>query len=399
MRKKKNKDIYFDGAANTPVDPRVFKAMKPYLDGTLWGNSHGVHSYGISALTAVEKAREDIARALSVSPAEVFFTSGATESNNWVLTSIVYQIRSATGRNRIVVSTLEHSSVTSACKRLEQADFEVCYVPYKSNKADQLRAFSCFVDDNTALVVYMGVNNETGEVNKINLIGQLAHEHGAYMLSDMTQYFSLGGETSLAQFDYIDYFSFSAHKIYGPTGVGCLIARHGTFTTPLIIGGSQERGMRSGTHNVAGIIGCAEALKLCQEEDNKKHYLHLQAMLIWGIRELNHKYDTHIQFNYSSPLYQHYNIASINLSSIKLFDDAASYLSNYGIACSAGAACNVEDDGPHPSHVLLEMGIPEEQISSCVRISFIKTSTEEEVQKFLKVLEEIIIDTRRESND
>lgn len=399
MRRKKNKDIYFDGAANTPVDSRVFKAMKPYLDGTLWGNSHGIHSYGRDSLTAVEKSREDIAEVLSVSSTEIYFTSGATESNNWVLTSIIYRIKEMTGRNRIVVSKIEHSSIISACKRLEQVGFEVCYVPYKSNKKDQLDAFSYFINDNTALVICMSVNNETGEVNKINLIGRLAHEHKAYMLSDMTQYFSLGGETSLAQFNYVDYFSFSAHKIYGPTGVGCLIARDRAPIAPLIIGGSQEQGMRSGTHNVAGIVGCAEALKLCQKEDNRKHYLHLQAVLLWGIKELNHKYDTHIQLNYSSPLYQHYNIASINLSSIKFFDDAASYLSNYGIACSAGAACNVENDGPHPSHVLLEMGVPEDQISSCVRISFIKTSTEEEVQKFLKVLEEIIIDTRSAQND
>lgn len=390
MRRRK---IYLDGAANTPIDKRVLKAMKPFLAENSMGNSHGIHEDGIRAMQAVEEARQKIANNLHVMASEVYFTSGATEGNNWVLKTLAFH-NDHPYRNKIVISAIEHSSILSQISDLEKLGMTVVLVkPEKSGRV-AIKALKKAITKDTLLVCVMAANNETGIGNNIENIGQYAHTMGALMMADCTQLFAYGdGYMNLGKlYPHVDYFTFSGHKIYGPTGTGCLIARNAKPLYPFMSGGSQERGLRGGTHNVAGIVGLGKAVELLAHENHKEHYNQLFSYFMGEITRLNKDYEINLHLN-AEPSFK--NIVNLNCSSFKLCDDVASLLSLYGVECSAGAACDIQDDpnaDPRPSHVLMAMEIPKDEIPKSVRISFTKYTTKKDIKYLIKVLSTIAED-------
>ncbi len=387
------KAIYLDSAANTCVDRRVFTAMKPYLSQKFMGNAFATHSFGIKASMAVEYSRQQVAELFRVATTEVYFTSGATESNNWVLMGLALnelkkKNKGVKYRNKIVCSSVEHASVLKVCKFLEQLGFNVSYI-----NPDSYDKFKKLIDNQTLIVCCMAVNNELGTLYDVNKIAKIAKKHNAAFLCDCTQLVSYGGEHLDLQYLYpdVDYFTFSAHKIYGPTGVGCLIARSGAPLYPYIIGGSQEQGLRGGTTNTAGIVGLGRACSLMKGKDYQPFYERMYDRLILLLQE------KHIDFTLTVPKNKnvdHFNIISLRINNIQN-DNFATTLALYGAAVSAGSACDNDHVGVfNPSHVLTTLNLSNEQIKRTIRISLNKFTTVKDLKRFVRILEEAIQDEK-----
>ena len=380
------KAIYLDAASNTPLDKRVFQAMAPYMRSDFVGNSHSVHDYGIRARRVLEKARDKISEVTGFSAREVLFTSGATESNNWVLKSLAMHelFEEKQPKKHLVVSAIEHASVLNTCKQLEKMGFSITYVQPNKNGVITTKNVKQALRFNTLLVCVMAVNNETGVQNPVNNIGAAAHKNKSLMMCDCTQLLSYGGGYCRLRQSMpdVDYFTFSGHKIYGPTGTGCLIASANAPIYPYISGGGQEFGLRGGTTNTAGVAGLGEALYLIAHENYKSFYEKLYNYLI---EQLN---KNHIPYKLNC-IPDHKNIISLNFSPFMNDPELASLLSNYGIACSAGSACDTNKNSDIenlPSHVLVALGIPKQEIFNTVRISFSKYTTKHDIDAFIRVL-------------
>lgn len=405
--KKIIKDIYLDSAANTPVDKEVFSAMRPYMTGGFVGNSHSIHKRGVAASQVVENARQSMAVCLGVQPGEIFFTSGATEANNWVIKALALRELSLPEnkrKNHILCSTVEHSSVLNTCKSLQNLGFNVEFFNCDSTGKLTVKNIRGKVTPKTLLVCALAVNNETGVVNDIEDIAHYVYKTNkeTRVLCDSTQLIPLGRKGIKKSFDlarlypHVDFFTFSAHKIYGPEGVGCLVARSDTKLPALLNGGAQEQGKRGGTHNLPGIVGMAKALQLVVNNSLSEHYYSLYNYAYMCIMELNEKYGLSIKIN-GKP--SSYHIMNINCSSIGTFADLSSTLASRGIDCSPGAACGEEetDDEIPASHVLLAMGLSKEEAHASVRISFSKYNTTQDIKTLFKILENII--KERKKND
>jgi len=385
---RRRKQVYLDGAANTPLDRSVIKAMRPYMSPSFCGNSNSAHKHGAKADAAVHQARKTIAKALDVQPDEVFFTSGATESNNWAIKALALaELAKPEGerKTRIIVSAIEHASVLAACDSLKPLGFEIVHVqPMPTSGAIPVSSVKKGLrKDKTLLVCCMAVNNETGVANAVDEMAKAAHAAGALMLVDFTQAMALGDGTIKIgrQCPHADFLSFSAHKIYGPTGVGCLIKRHDVLLPPLLSGGFQEGGIRGGTHNVAGIVGMAEAVRLLSSSSEMYHFYERTAErlleLIGGLGNLN-------------VIPDHPNIMSIDFSkSIAYPGTVADAFASKGISVSAGAACSLNGDEQLPSHVLQAMGLPEDRILCTVRVSFTKFTKDADLKAFAKAASEL----------
>ena len=380
----KKKIIYLDSAANTPLDKRVFSAMKPYLSESFMGNSHAIHPYGIKALQAIEEGRETIAKITGYNASEIYFTSGATESNNWVLKSLalheLYEEKNP--KLHMVVSAIEHASVLNTCKQIEKMGFHITYVQPNKDGVIQPKDIRAAIRFNTLLVCVMAINNETGAKNSINAIGEIAHKNKSLMMSDCTQFLTYGGKHMCLKsiIPNVDYITFSSHKIYGPTGVGCLIVRKRAPIYSLITGGSQEQGLRGGTSNTAGIVGMCAAYKLMAENNYVGHYTSLYDYLINKLTYYNIPYKI-------NGCVAHKNIINLNFSAFTQDSDLASTFAIYNIACSAGSACDVSQGGDQaPSHVLTAMKIPEQEIHNSIRVSFSKYTTKKDIDSFIEVV-------------
>ena len=387
------KQVYLDGAANAPIDKRVIKAMRPYLKPGFCGNSRSAHRYGAVADRAVYSARLCISKCLGVGEDEVLFTSGATESNNWAIKALAMAELAKPAkerRTRIVCTATEHASVLAACDSLTPLGFEVVRVAPSINggvaSADMRKAIK---GGPTLLVCCMAINNETGAYNPVDVIAKFAHDAGALCLCDVTQAMSLGGRTIDfgANYPNVDMLSFSAHKIYGPTGVGCLIKRRGVELPPLLSGGAQEFGLRGGTDNVAGIVGMAEAVRLLAEDDGLEDaYTNILGLFYRECgKALGH--EPHMT---AYPVHR-------NIVSLRLDDDldypgpsVADAFAAKGIAVSAGAACSNGPEGQELSHVLSSMGMDERSIRHTVRVSFTKFTRKGDIKAFAKALSELM---------
>ena len=385
---KKKTGVYLDGAANTPLDKRVLKVMKPFLKEDFIGNSHAIHDFGINALVAIEDARNKIASALKLKPGEVYFTSGATESNNWVIKSVAINSLINNTRKHIVCSAIEHASVLKACQEVEKWGIEVTYVKPNAKGKILARSIKKALRPDTALICVMAVNNETGCVCEADQAAAYAKKQKTLSLIDITQLVGYGGKYMEIgkTFPHGDFFSFSAHKIYGPTGVGCLIARKDITLDPFIIGGAQEGGKRGGTSNTAGIVGLGEAVRLLHDNTSADLYFEgLYNYLKKGIIKLGGKLNA---------IPDHKNIVSICMADVLHEESLAASLALCGIAVSAGSACDAEHDdifGPlNPSHVLDAMGLSEDEIRNTVRVSFTLYNTTKDIDELLKALEELI---------
>ncbi len=371
--------IYLDYAATTPVDPGVIEAMLPYFRDT-FGNPSSIHSFGRQARSAVEDAREKVASFLGAKPAEIIFTSGGTESNNFAIKGVAWANRKK--GNHIVTSAIEHHAVMEPCHFLEREGFEVTFLPVDSRGFVDPQDVAKAITGRTVLVSIMHANNEIGTLQPVTEIGKIARERGVCFHTDAVQTF--GHMPFNVDELNVDLLSLSAHKLYGPKGVGALFVRQGTRLEPHMHGGEQEGKRRASTHNVPGIVGLAKAVELAEkamaEEDTR--IMALRNRLIRGIFD---KIDR-VRLN-GHPEKRLAN--NVNVS-MEYCEGEAMILSLdlMGIACSTGSACS--STSVEPSHVLRAIGLSVEETRGSLRFSLGRYTQEQEIDKVLEVLPRIV---------
>lgn len=375
--------IYFDHAATTPVDPRVFEKMKPYFTEN-FGNPNSQHAYGRRTVTAVDDARDTVARLIGAKPNEIYFTSGGTESDNWALRGAAHAY--ANKGKHLIVSAVEHPAVLSAAKELQKEGFEVTFAAVDEYGTVDLAKLKEAIRPDTTLIGVMTANNEIGTLQPVREISALARERGILFFTDAVQ--AAGAMPLNVREPGADMLSFSGHKFYGPKGVGVLYVRSGLRIGKLIAGGHQERSMRGGTTNVPGVVGLAEAFRLANEEmaQNNAHVAALRDRFISRVlREIPYvKLNGHPKNRL--PNNANFSFRYIEGESLLFSLDLA------GIAVSSGSACS--SGSLEPSHVLLATGLPEGLAHGSIRFSFGKENTAEEVDFAVDKLKEIVVRLR-----
>lgn len=373
--------IYLDHNATTPLAPEVFEAMKPYLTEE-FGNASSIHGWGQQAKAAVEEARESVAQLLGAQPGEIVFTSGGTESDNTAILGAVEAARTHGGAKHVVTTAIEHHAVLYTMRALEQRGIPVTYVPVGSAGVVDPEAVERALTPDTVLVSVMHANNELGTVQPIAEIAAIARERRITFHTDAVQ--SVGKIRLDTQPLGVRLLSLSAHKFYGPKGVGALYVRKGTPLRPLMYGGHHERDRRPGTENVPGIVGLGKAAELARERlDGEATRLHeLRDRLEKGL--LQAVPDIHLNGDLSRRLP---TTTSISFDGID-GEGLVISLDLRGIACSTGAACS--SGSLEPSHVLSAIGKTREQARSTIRFSLGKTNTPEEIDYVLKVIPEVV---------
>jgi len=375
--------IYLDHAATTPTRPEVVKAMLPYFTDA-FGNPSSIHSYGQEAKGAVEEARTKVSELIGARSEEIVFTSGGTEADNFALKGVANANKHK--GNHIITTSIEHHAVLEACKFLEKRGFQITYLPvdkYGLVDPDDVRKA---ITNKTILVSVMHANNEVGTIEPIEGIGKIAKEAGICFHSDAVQ--TVGHIPVNVDKLKVDLLSISAHKLYGPKGVGALYVRKGTKLVPLMHGGEHEKRRRAGTENVPGIVGLGKATELAGQEMGKEaeRLAYLRDKLIKGLGE---KID-HIRLN-GHPTKRLPNNVNVSVD----FVEGESMLLNLdleGICASTGSACSSAN--LEPSHVLLAMGLPPEQAHGSLRFSLGRENTEADVQRVLEVLPGIVTKLR-----
>jgi len=368
--------IYMDYHATTPMDPRVFEAMKPYFLETFGNAASRNHSFGWEAEEAVEKSRKQIASLIGATAKEIVFTSGATESNNLALKGVAEMY--AEKGNHIITAATEHKAILDTCKRLEKHGVRVTYLPVQTNGLVDLEQLQAAITDKTILISLMYANNEIGVIQPIAELGKIAKSKGVLLHTDATQ--AVGKVPVNVIKDNVDLMSLSGHKMYGPKGVGALYVRRKSprvQITAQMDGGGHERGMRSGTLNVPGIVGLGEACALCQaempEESKRMAFLRdklrdkLQSELdetyINGALDVNH-------------LGEHRLPNNLNIS-FAYVEGESLLMGINDIAVSSGSACTSAT--LEPSYVLKALGAGDDLAHSSIRFGLGRFNTEEEV--------------------
>jgi len=367
--RRNDQPIYLDYQATTPMDPRVLEAMMPYFTYK-FGNPHSrSHSYGWEAEEGVEKARGQVAKLIGADEKEVIFTSGATESNNLAIRGIAefYKDR----KNHIVTTVTEHKCVLDTCRHLEQQGFEVTYLPVQKNGLIDLDALRAAVTDKTVVVSIMAVNNEIGVIQPLAEIGKICREKKAFFHTDAAQ---AAGKIPLdVEAMNIDLMSISGHKIYGPKGIGALYVRRKPRVrlVPLIVGGGQERGFRSGTLPTPLCVGLGEAAEIAMKEMDaeSKRLAKLQARMLKG---LNDKLtDIHVNGDLDHRIPGNLNIGFAYVEGESLM------MGIKGLSVSSGSACT--SASLEPSYVLRALGVEEDMAHTSLRIGLGRFTTEQEV--------------------
>jgi len=378
------KRIYLDHAATTPLDERVFDAMRPYLSDT-FGNASSVHWFGQQAKAALETSRETIARAIGAEPGEVLFTSGGTESDNFALRGVAYAARK-NGKTHLITSAAEHHAVLETCEALAREGFEATFLPVNFHgmvDPDEVRQA---LKDSTFLVSIMHANNEVGTVSPIREIAEHAHARGVIVHTDAVQ--SLGKiPVNVRDLD-IDLMTLSAHKMYGPKGIGALYVRRGIEIEPLLHGGGQEMGRRPGTENVALAVGCARALMLTVADMDvesarlKRLRDHLEARLRSTFPDI-------IVNGHPTACLPH--ILNVSFGNRRISLEGDMLLVNMdlrGFALASGSACT--SGSIQPSHVLLAMGCDEQTAKATLRFSLGRSNTQEQINDAVDALREVV---------
>ena len=370
--------MYFDHAATTPLDKEVLLAMTPYLT-ECFGNADSPHSFGRNAMKAVDLSRDKIAELIGAKPNEIYFTSGGTESDNWAFMGGARAKRKE-GKTRVVLSAIEHHALLFSASELEKEGFEVVYLPVNTDGEVEETALQNAINEQTAIVALMYVNNETGVMQPVQKACELAHQHGALFFTDAVQ---AAPHLKLNVKELgVDMLSFSGHKFYGPKGTGVLYIKNGTRVEKLIGGGEQERGMRGGTLNVAGIVGLAKAYEIAVRdmEINHEKIKNLSNLFLEKLQQIDGVKTNGNRAN-----------AIPSVVNINLGVENTAFLYNMdlrGVALSAGSAC--ASASIKPSHVLTAMGLDETQAGQSVRFSFGKTNTEEEILRCAEWTKELV---------
>ncbi len=371
--------IYLDHAAATPLRREVLETLREAQE-TLFGNASSIHTAGQQAKRMLEDSREQVAASIGADPVEIVFTSGGTESDNLALRGTARALRRK--GDHIITSSIEHHAVLNCCKSLESEGFRLSYIPVDPSGVLNVQSLLRELRPETILISVMLANNETGTLQPVSEIGKIARERGIVIHTDAVQ---AVGKIPVDVNDLgVDLLSLSAHKVYGPKGVGALYIRKGTPIEPILFGGHHERGMRPGTENVPGIAAFAAALRLATEEleETRCRLRKLRDRLWTGISE---RIDL-VRRN-GSPERTLPNILNVSFDGI----EGESLLLNLdllGIAVSTGSACT--SGSTEPSHVLLAMGIPPRTAEGGIRFSLGRDNTESQIDKVLEVLPEVV---------
>ncbi|WP_300978338.1 cysteine desulfurase family protein [Flavobacterium sp.] len=369
--------IYFDNASTTMMDEEVLFTMLPYFK-ELYGNASSSHKFGLNISKEIEDSKQKIADLINSDSKEIIFTSGATESINTILKSV---LNSSNERNQIITVSTEHSSVLDTCEYLEDNGLDIVYLPVQQNGLIDLETLKNIIGPKTLMVCVMLVNNETGVIQPIKKITEIAHQNGALMFTDATQ---AVGKIKVDVIDLdIDFMAFSAHKFHGPKGIGGFYLKKQLLKdfNALIHGGKHQDGLRSGTLNVTGIIGFGKACEIASNQiDNHNSVYELKKLLEIELLKIE---DSFINGDLENRIYNISNICFPDIDS----NIAINMLNN--ICVSNGSACSsalIE-----PSYVLKAMGLSREDANSSIRFSLSKYTTEEEVIILIRKLKEIIM--------
>ena len=376
--------IYMDNHATTPMDPRVLETMLPYF-GKIFGNAASRnHQFGWEAEQAVDLAREQIAKLIGCTAKEIIFTSGATESNNLAIKGIAEMYREK--GNHIITQVTEHKAVLDTCKKLEKQGYEVTYLPVQEDGLISIEALKAAITDKTILVTIMYANNEIGVIQPVQEIGKLCHEKGILFHTDAVQ--AVGKIPVNVQTDNIDVLSLTAHKIYGPKGVGALYVRRRNprvQITEQINGGGHERGMRSGTLNVPGIVGLGKACEIAGEE------MAAETARLTELRDyLRAKFEKALDYIHVNGNMDHHLPGNLNMSFVHVEGESLLMGIN-DIAVSSGSACTSAT--LEPSYVLKALGLGDDVAHSSIRFGLGRFNNKAEVDyvsdKVIKVVQHL----------
>lgn len=380
------KKIYMDYAASTPVDPAVFDAMRPYFSEK-FGNPGSVHSFGQEAIVAVDIAREHIAKAIGADFRQVIFTSSATEANNLMLRG---------SSQKIIVSAIEHESVLETARNLGRTGTEVVYIPVGSDGIIDLEKLKNAIDERTTLVSVMYANNETGVVQPVQKIAEIVKDFKrAHAQKNAEPAYPLLHTDAAQAFQFldcngaalgVDAMTFSSHKIYGPKGAGALYIKNAKLLTPLITGGGQEFGVRSGTENVPAIAGFAKAVGLALEDQKSEaaRIVGFRGRLWDGIKKIVPQAELNVNFMKNCLP----NMLNIYFPGHEA-QDILTKFDLKGLAASSGSACRSR--ALEASYALQAMGYSAERAKSSIRFSFGRPTTEQEVEEALAIISETFL--------
>ena len=378
-------DIYLDNSATTKLDKEVLKEMLPYLQEN-YGNPSSVYRIGREN-KAIEDARKQVAKVLNANTEEIYFTSGGSESDNMALKGVAFANQDK-GRH-IITSKIEHPAVLDTCKELERHGFEITYINVDKNGIVDLKQLETSIREDTILISIMFANNEIGTIEPIKNIGRIAKQYNILFHTDSVQ--AIGNIKIDVKELGIDLLSLSAHKFYGPKGIGALYVRDGINFRKYLNGGHQERNKRAGTENVAGIVGLGKAITLAYNnfEDKNKYLYNLRTYLINEIK--NNIPDIRINGDIEKRLQGNINISVNGVEA----DNILTELDKRGIFISTGSACTT--GSIESSHVLKAIGLSDTEAHSSIRISLGKYNTKDELKHFSKELKEIIENLRKYS--
>lgn len=378
--------IYLDYAATTPCDPQVFEVMRPYFTEK-FGNPSSIHSFGQEAKKAMEDSRSILADFLGAKPEEIVFTSGGTESSNFALFGVTGALEKK--GNHIITSQIEHHATFEPCKVLEKRGFALTYVKVDKNGLIDTDDVRKAITDKTVLISIMHANNEIGVIEPIAEIGKIAKEKGIAFHTDAVQ--TVGHIPTNVNELNVDLLSLSAHKFYGPKGVGALYIRKGTRINRLLHGGDQEKGRRASTSNVSGIVGLGKAIELCKEKmaEEAEFQRGLRDVLIKGLMDKIEK-----SYLNGHPAMRLPNNVNISFEYIE-GESMLLHLDMLGIAASTGSACT--SSSLEPSHVLLAIGLPHEIAHGSLRFTLGRWTKKSDIDYVLEVLPGIIDRLRKMS--
>jgi len=381
--------IYLDHTATTPLDPRVAETMQEF--GTLtFGNPSSIHSFGREARTALEQARSGIAASLGARPGEILFTGGGTESDNLAIAGSARAARRR-GRDGIITTAAEHHAVLESCRRLAEEGFHVTVLPVDDHGLVTPAQVAAAVTERTALVSVMHGNNEVGSVSPVREIADIAHTRGALMHTDAVQ--TVGKIPVDVSALGVDLLTFSAHKLYGPKGIGVLFVGRTVEIDPLFFGGGQERGTRPGTENVAAAAGCARALALALEEMGTEPQ-RLSLLRDALQQELTRRFPA-LRVN-GHPAHRLPHILNISFDGRLQQMEGEMLVMNmdlHGIAVSSGSACT--SGSVQPSHVLLAMGRDGATAKATLRFAFGRSNTQDDIPVVVEALNAVVAQMTR----
>ncbi len=367
--------VYLDNGATTKIDNEVLKEMQPYLENE-YGNASSLHSLGLTAKTAIENAREIIAKSINAKPEEIIFTSGGTESNNFALKS--YAFNNKDKGNHIITTKVEHKSILETCKWLEKQGFEITYLDVDKEGFVNIKDLEKNITKKTILISIIHANNEIGTINNLEEIGKICKTKNVCFHSDACQSFTKV-DIDVNKMN-LNLLTINAHKIHGPKGIGALFIKKGTNIKAWQNGGAHELGLRAGTENVAGIIGFAKAVKIVNKKDLEK-IQKLKDKLIKGLLEIP---DVKLNGPKENRLCNNVNVSFKGIEG----EAIGGYLDSYGICSSTGSACS--SIKLEPSYVLKAIGKTNEEANGSLRLTLSKYNTEKEIDFVLEKIPIIV---------